>query len=169
MEATNELHTTLLTLFGKLNGGAEDATAQNDNDATEARTATIPLDYSRSGANLEQHCRPEQLRTAAELLDNQHFLLESITGVDWPEKNQFEVLYDFIHYAAPQYRVLLRCTVSRDEAIVPSLCSIFSAADWHEREVYDLFGILFDGHPNLIRILLPEDADFYPLRKDYMP
>ncbi len=161
MDIAQELQNSLIALFAALDpaGPAEEG----------AEAATVVLDHAVSGASLERRCRPDDLRAAGELLNDQHFMLESITGVDWPETERFEVLYDFIHYAVPRYRVLLRCSVPRNEAVLPSLCTLFPAADWHEREVFDFFGIRFAGHPNLIRILLPEDADFHPLRKDYTP
>ncbi len=161
MEKTQELHASLITLFSAL----------DDEPAGEnaASPASISLDHARNGADLERLCRPEQLPAAAGLLDGQGFMLEAITGVDWLERQEFEVWYDFIHTGVPGYRVVLRCTLSREEPVLPSLCAIFPAANWHEREVFDFFGIRFDGHPDLTRILLPEDADFHPLRKDYTP
>ena len=64
-------------------------------------------------------------------------------------------------------RLCLRCELPRKEASVPSLYGIFMAADWQEREVYDMFGIKFEGHPNLKRILTQDGQQGYPLRKDF--
>jgi NADH-quinone oxidoreductase subunit C len=66
-------------------------------------------------------------------------------------------------------RVMVRVLVPRSKPVVPTISGVFPAADWHERETYDFYGIHFQDHPNLTRILLPEDADFHPLLKDYMP
>lgn len=65
-------------------------------------------------------------------------------------------------------RVILRLEVPRDKARVPSLTPLFKAADWQEREIFDLMGVRFDGHPNLIKILTPEFTQGHPLRKDYV-
>ena len=160
MAAAEALHASLMTLFSAL-----DEEAGPD----AADPATMPMDYAQSGASLEHRCLPALLRPAAELLDGQGFMLEAITGVDWLERQEFELFYDFINTAVARYRVVLRCTTARNDALLPSLCGIFPAANWHEREIFDLFGIRFKGHPDLTRILLPEDADFHPLRKDYAP
>jgi NADH-quinone oxidoreductase subunit C len=96
-------------------------------------------------------------------------LLASVTGVDrlgLPDPvPRFEVVY---HLYSLQYkrRLRLKVRVAEGEA-VPSVTGIWETANWHEREVYDLFGVPFAGHPDLRRILMPEDWEGHPLRKDY--
>jgi len=98
--------------------------------------------------------------------------LSCITGIDnGPEARTMEVIYTFnsIPY---EHQVSLRVVVTRNQEEeplpeVPSVVSIWRAADWHEREVYDLLGIHFTDHPDLRRILLPTDWPGHPLRKDY--
>ena len=95
-------------------------------------------------------------------------LLADICGADrGPEEDpRFEVnyhLFSTIHYQ----RLRLKVLVSEDEPNIPSVTSIWKTADWHERETYDLFGVVFDGHADLRRILLPSDFDGHALRKDY--
>lgn len=65
-------------------------------------------------------------------------------------------------------RLFLRLEVPREDAVVPSLSGLFKAADWQEREVYDLLGVRFEGHPNLVKILTPDFTQGHPLRKDYV-
>ena len=96
------------------------------------------------------------------------FLLD-VTAVDrlrLPESSpRFEVIY---HVYSLQHRRRLRLKVRVDEGqAVPTVTGLWPTANWHEREVYDLFGVPFDGHPDLRRILLPEDWEGHPLRKDY--
>lgn len=81
---------------------------------------------------------------------------------------EMEVVYDFNHYEE-FCRVVLRARVLRDNPEIATISGIYSGADWHERETHDFFGIRFVGHPNLAPLLLPEDADFHPLLKDYRP
>ncbi|MEK7721288.1 MAG: NADH-quinone oxidoreductase subunit C [Elusimicrobiota bacterium] len=82
-------------------------------------------------------------------------------------RDVFEVVY-IVTALSTGIKLCLRCEIPRKEgASVPSLYGIFMAADWQEREVYDMFGIHFEGHPNLKRILTPETQQGYPLRKDY--
>ena len=95
-------------------------------------------------------------------------LLSDICGADrGPEDDpRFEVNYHLFstsHYQRLRLKVLL----SEDDAKVESVTSIWKTADWHERETYDLFGVVFENHPDLRRILLPSDFDGHALRKDY--
>jgi NADH-quinone oxidoreductase subunit C len=98
--------------------------------------------------------------------------LSSLTGVDYGiEANRFGVVY---HLASIPYKTQLTLKISkennRDLNELPSfksITSVYRTADWHEREAYDLTGIFFEGHPDLRRILLPDDWEGYPLRKDY--
>ena len=90
----------------------------------------------------------------------------SVTATDeFPEEPRFRVV-THLHSHAGNERVRLRCAVSSD-APVPSLAPIFPGANWMEREVFDLFGIRFEGHPDLRRILMPEEYGWHPLRKDF--
>ena len=95
-------------------------------------------------------------------------MLADLCGADrGPEEEpRFEVnyhLFSTIHYSRLRLKVLL----SEDDPEVPSVTTLWKTADWHERETYDLFGVIFDGHPDLRRILLPSDFDGHALRKDY--
>ena len=112
--------------------------------------------------------RANLLREAAEIVNAAGFCLDTITGVDWLAQNEMEVVYDYLHFASP-LRVVVRARVSRANPELPTIAGVFAGANWHERETHDFFGIRFTGHPNLSPFLLPEDADFHPLRKDYKP
>lgn len=87
-----------------------------------------------------------------------------ITGVDY--RDHFEVIYNFFSYGKKQ-NLALKVNLDHDKPEVDSLVSLWKGADWLERETYDLVGIKFRGHPNLIRILLPDGWKGHPLRKDY--
>jgi NADH:ubiquinone oxidoreductase subunit C len=86
---------------------------------------------------------------------------------NFPYKPVFDLLWCF-GSIADRARVMLRLEVPRDKAVVPSLAGLFKAADWQEREIFDLMGIRFEGHPNLTKILTPDFLVGYPLRKDYV-
>lgn len=93
-------------------------------------------------------------------------LLSDLSAVDWlPRQPRFEVNYH-LYSMAYNRRVRLKVQVEEDAPIIPTVTSVWPTAGWHEREVYDLFGIVFTGHPDLRRILLPEDWEGHPLRKD---
>lgn len=124
-------------------------------------------DYSQHGYHLDAQVAAEQLIDAITILDQQEFFIESITGVDWIKDNQLEVIYDFSRYDFEMCRVVIRTRVDRDKPVVPTITEIFAGANWHERETHDFFGVTFEGHPHLIPLLLPEDATFHPLLKDF--
>jgi len=93
--------------------------------------------------------------------------LSNLSGVDYRADGEIEVVYHLYSYTH-RHQVVLKVRVSRDEPVLPSIESIWKAANWHEREVYDLLGVTFTGHPDLRRLLMPEDWVGYPLRKDFV-
>jgi len=93
-------------------------------------------------------------------------LLVDITAVDWPEREQrFDVVYHWLNLAS-QERLRVKVPVADGEAML-SLTGRFKTADWFEREVFDMFGVSFEGHPNLKRLLTWDDFPGHPLRKDF--
>lgn len=112
------------------------------------------------------------LATAQTLRDDpglRYELLSGVSGVDYPDDPTGRRLHSVYHLLSMTYRRRLRLEVSVADAdpVVPSVTSIWPTADWHERETYDFFGIVFDGHPSLTRIMMPDDWDGHPQRKDY--
>jgi len=125
-------------------------------------------DYRAKGYHLDAALPPEKVVAAAEILSRHGFFIEAVTGVDWMDEGQMEVVYDFNHFDE-LCRVVIRSRLERDKPEVPTISHIYQGANWHERETHDFFGIKFIGHPDLSPLLLPEDADFHPLRKDFTP
>lgn len=94
-------------------------------------------------------------------------MLSCITGLDnGPEAGSMEVIYNL--YSIPNdLHLMVKVVLQRDDLKVDSLVEIWKTADWQEREVYDMYGIHFNNHPDLRRILMPADWEGFPLRKDY--
>ncbi len=113
----------------------------------------------------------KHLRRAAEYLCREpgleFTLLSDVTGVDrFPAEPRFELNYHLL--SIPRHdRLRLRVLVPGNDPVAETVTPVWPTADWHEREVFDLFGVRFAGHPDLRRIVLPEDWEGYPLRKDY--
>lgn len=84
------------------------------------------------------------------------------------EKEEFKVLYCLFSYKY-KHSVILKASIPVENPEIDSVSGIWPTAEWHERETYDFFGIVFRGNPDLRRILLPDDWEGYPLRKDYIP
>ena len=119
-------------------------------------TIVIPREFLRAAA--------ERCRQDAKL---QYDLLSAATCVDrFPHEPRFELIYQLVSIPRRE-KVRLKVRVSGNDPVVDSLVPVWPGANWLEREIFDLFGIRFHGHPDLRRILLPEDWEGYPLRRDY--
>jgi NADH-quinone oxidoreductase subunit C len=111
---------------------------------------------------------PEPLLEIAQYTrDEEQFdLLVDLTAVDWPKREKRFDLVLILYSFAKNERLRIKAHVGEGES-APSVAGVWPTADWLEREVYDMFGIVFSGHPNLKRLLLPEEWEGFPLRKDY--
>jgi NADH-quinone oxidoreductase subunit C len=110
----------------------------------------------------------DQIRSACQtLIAAGYSAFQDVTAVDWfPSSPRFRVVY---HACSHRYKHVIRLTVLVDEAdpTVDSITPVWPGANYYEREVFDLFGIRFEGHPNLRRIMMPDEWVGHPLRKDY--
>lgn len=127
------------------------------------------VDYAKAGVHLDVLASTEQVIAIAEAMAANGFFVEAVTGVDWIKEDQMEVIYDYNRMDKEECRVGVRVRIPRSAPEIPTISSIHPGANWHERETHDFFGIKFQGHPDLSPILLPEDADFHPLLKDFKP
>jgi NADH-quinone oxidoreductase subunit C len=111
--------------------------------------------------------RARLVEIALHLREEEKFdMLADLTAVDWPKREKrFDVVLNL--YSFPKNERLRLKVWAADAEDVPSVVSVWPTANWQEREVFDMFGIIFSGHPNLKRILLPDEWQGYPLRKDY--
>jgi len=92
--------------------------------------------------------------------------LMCLCGVDFPD--ELQTVYHL--FSIPLgHKFTLKCNVPKSAPFIPSVADIWSTAEWHEREAFDMFGITYTGHPDMRRILCPDDWEGYPLRKDYVP
>ncbi len=92
--------------------------------------------------------------------------LTTLCGIHFPELNQIAIMYQ-LHNMVSNQRLRLKLYVPVDNPVVPTLTSVFPGANWMERETYDFYGVVFQGHPNLKRILNVDDMIIFPLRKEY--
>ena len=143
-----------------------------DNLGASIKTAMLDsvLGHEVSRGELTVHAKAADVVKVARFLRDdpacQFICFIDITAVDWPGREQrFDVVY---HFLSPRLNQRVRLKVMTDEVTpVPSLIDVFRGADWFEREAYDLYGIVFQGHPDLRRILTDYGFDGYPLRKDF--
>jgi NADH-quinone oxidoreductase subunit C len=112
---------------------------------------------------------PKQLTALCRLLredgDYAFDLLKNLTAVDYPD--HLTVVYH-LYSIEKRHKVALKVEIGRENPSLDTVTGVWAAADWQEREVFDLFGIRFNGHPDLRRIMLPQDWAGHPLRKDYV-
>lgn len=132
--------------------------------------ADVPFEVHRFRDEVTVHVARESIVAVAQFLRDDQELrynyLSDLTANDWPQRDpRFEVVYHL--YSLEHFtRLRLKVLVPEGESTCPTVTGVWGTANWHEREVFDLFGIRFDGHPDLRRILLPEEWDGFPLRQD---
>ncbi|HEY0050400.1 MAG TPA: NADH-quinone oxidoreductase subunit C [Pyrinomonadaceae bacterium] len=136
----------------------------------KAENAAWVADFKNTFGEVSVYVPRESIEDVCLFLKTTHDfdLLSDICGADRgaEEDPRFEVnyhLFSTVHHNRLRLKVLL----SEDAPNVPTVTSVWRTANWHERETFDMFGVIFDGHPNLERILLPSDFDGHALRKDY--
>ena len=143
-----------------------------DNPAAAALEARLPDAITDGHA---EHREPTLFISPSRIVEACRFLkaeqkfvrLSGITAVDWhPADPRFEVVY-LLHSLETNTRLRLKCRVSESACEIDSVTGVWRAADWYEREVFDMFGIAFRNHPDLRRILMPNDWEGNPLRRDY--
>lgn len=146
-------------------------------DALEAATAAGGLEVAVPRVVIDRgeitfHVRREDLLAVARVLrDDERLRFEfcsGVSGVHYPDDTGRE-LHAVYHLLSMTYNRRIRVEVTAPDADphIPSIVSVYPTNDWHERETYDMFGIVFDGHPSLTRILMPDDWPGHPQRKDY--
>jgi NADH-quinone oxidoreductase subunit C len=135
--------------------------------APEARFESVPSVDLQTTVYVPRENLPMVARALRDRADLGFRFLAELTAVDfWPREPRFELVYLLVSI---EHRLRLRVKVKLygEDARVPTVSDLWPAANWLEREVLDLFGITFDGHPDPRRLLMPEDWEGYPLRKDY--
>ncbi len=140
-----------------------------DKHVTTALGASVTASRITHGELTLDVARDKIVEVLTFLRDDTSCLFEvliDICGVDWPARpNRFDVVY---HLLSPRLNQRIRVKLQTDELTpVPSTVGVFSASDWFEREAYDMYGILFSGHPDLRRLLTDYGFQGYPLRKDF--
>ncbi len=149
-----------------LSGIAVQVVAEQITKGAPVGPLVVATDRARKGTDLEATVPADRVADAALVMCQARFALESITGIDWIAEQRMEIVYDYVHFDSGQ-RVTVRVFVPREAPEVSTLSAICPGAEWHERETRDFFGVIFTGHPDPTPLLLPEDADFHPLRKDF--
>lgn len=139
-------------------------------DEIKRKLAGILLSFSVGKCGLEVCVDGEHLLELCRVLRDEPSLsfdyLRCISAVDWIDDGRIEVVYH-LYSMTHGHCIVVKVNTPRENPRLPSVSGIWAAADWLEREAYDLMGVLFEGHPNLRRILLPQDWEGHPLRKDY--
>ena len=129
--------------------------------------ALLDAKFDRGELTLKDRPRAHSRAAAALVQKSGYNFLEDVTCVDYyPAEPRFQVIYHIVSHGL-KARVRLAVPVESLDAEVDSITPVWPSADFYEREVFDLFGVRFGGHPNLRRIMMPDEWEGHPLRKDY--
>ncbi|MBI3666483.1 MAG: NADH-quinone oxidoreductase subunit C [Acidobacteria bacterium] len=137
--------------------------------ALEERQPGVVTDANLHRGQLSIWVAPEQIVPICRFLKQEQTYqrLSSITAVDWfPVEPRFEVVYS-LHSFERNHWLRVKCRMGGESPEIDSVTGVWRAANWYEREVFDLFGIRFRNHPDLSRIMMPDDWQGHPLRKNY--
>jgi NADH-quinone oxidoreductase subunit C len=126
-------------------------------------------DPAADGFHHRHTASADKIVAVAQAFQSAGYFLEMVTCEDRREDlGKMRLVYTFNRFAeVDRHLVLVEVSPDIPGAQAPSIASVFAAADWYEREVFDMYGVRFEGHPNLKRILLPDDSDFHALLKDF--
>ena len=143
-------------------------------EPSELQAAVVTLDPSHQVR--EKADRPAVavtlecfLSTMKKLKEDPFFgfdMLCAHAAIDWPKEERIELVYQ-LYSTLNQHYLMISLSLPRANPVAPSVCSLWKIAEWQEREVYDLFGVLYSSHPDLRRVFLEDDWQGFPLRKDY--
>ena len=146
------------------------------NDTEQAVVDGLSSDYSEDLIEVYQSCEHTYIRVEAKnivdiltyLKEKQHFIfLCDIIGTDrYTSDERFEVIYNIMNLRT-QDRIFVKVWVEEENPTVQTATSVWKSAGWFEREVYDMFGVRFEGHPDHRRMYMPEDFEYFPLRKEF--
>jgi NADH-quinone oxidoreductase subunit C len=141
--------------------------AHPDNAAVKA-LADLATDAKSDRAELTITVARENIVAATQAIKQAGYnFLEDVTAVDWyPSEPRFQIVYHILSMSLKE-RLRLVVRLDGEDAALDSITPVWPAANFYEREIFDLFGVHFGGHPNLRRIMMPEDWKGHPLRKDY--
>lgn len=116
---------------------------------------------------VEPHAIVDICRFLRDQADLNFEVLSDETAVDWPKEEKIQLVYHLYSYTG-RHQIVLKVDLARDNPKIATIENVWKIANWFEREIFDLFGVIFEGHSDPRRILLPEDWVGYPLRKDYI-
>ena len=126
----------------------------------------IKAKYDRAELTLTV-ARESVIAAARALQQAGYNFLEDVTAVDWyPSEPRFQVTYHILSQSL-KARIRLVARLDGSDPVIDSIVPVWPSANFYEREIFDLFGVSFSGHPNMVRIMMPEDWQGHPLRKDY--
>ena len=140
-------------------------------DKLQSNLPDIQFETSEYKDELTLQVNKKDIFEVSKLLKNDDDLkfihCEDVTAVDWARrKDRFTVVYHLFSLKN-KFRLVVKADVDEKDCNIDSVSSIWRASNWHEREVYDMYGILFNNHPDLRRMYMPEEFEYHPLRKDF--
>jgi NADH-quinone oxidoreductase subunit C len=147
--------------------GLEAVTAAHPENAALLALAGLAVDAKFDRGELTVTIAREDIVIACKAVQPVYNFFEDVTAVDWyPSEPRFQITYHILSHSLKQ-RVRLVVRLDGADAVLDTIVPVWPSANFYEREIFDLFGVRFSGHPNMVRIMMPEDWQGHPLRKDY--